>query len=75
MTEEQIALEYELILLDKARKDSGNEQFEDETFEDWDKDSEEFDDKLSDPSLLIQSPSEVANTTTAYNEDEWEAVE
>lgn len=75
LTAQQIDLEFELMRVDKARKEGNKEVFEDDTFDDYDKETEEVDSRLSDPVLPDEVPQTLPKTTTEYTENEWEEVE
>jgi hypothetical protein len=73
MTDEQIDLEYQHIALDKKLKDGGN-FFEDDEYDDYDRETEEEDKRLS--GLDSNSEEDYSNTVRAQgNEGEWEDVE
>jgi hypothetical protein len=66
MTEEQIDLELEHWKLDNADKLRGKEVFTDYEYENYDKDSDDLDSRVTEG---VVTPSQ-----TAYNEDDWEDV-
>jgi len=72
MTREMIELEFAHIALDQKLKGGNTEQYEDPDFEDYDKETEELDSRLSDDELPDYSPLVALDTEDA---DEWEDVE
>jgi hypothetical protein len=79
MTPEQIDLEFEHIAIDKALADkaSGKNVYVDDGYEDYDKETEEVDSKLSDmPKFTSEVDPYVGMVKSQeQNEDDWEDVE
>jgi hypothetical protein len=82
MTPEQIELEFEHMLLDRAEKGEGN-VYTDDGYEDYDNDTDEVDNKLSDMPTFGREASDphagqeykLPKNAEISNEDEWEEVE
>ena len=72
MTEEQIELEYAHLELDRKLRNGSTEFYEDKSFEEYDKETEEMDAILSDPISEASSEDEWA---AVDDPDEWEDVE
>lgn len=83
MTREQIELEFQHMLLDQNQKDGNQEYFVDEGFEDYDKETEDTDNRLSEMPKFGSEASDPNKgvkdlpkpETEINNEDEWEDVE
>ena len=69
MTPEMIELEFAHIALDKRLKSSNTEQYDDPDFDEYDKETEEHDSKLSDDELPKYKG------ITLEDNDDWEDVD
>ncbi|MFS8214823.1 hypothetical protein [Paenibacillus sp. S29] len=67
MTEEQIDLEFEHMEIDRKARDGKSEEYEDPDFDEWARETEEMDSKLSYDYSSPQTPAE--------DLDDWEDVE
>ncbi|MGG1673515.1 hypothetical protein ACIFOE_23315 [Paenibacillus sp. NRS-1783] len=67
MTDEQIELEFAHMELDRKARDGKSEEYDDPEFDEWEKEAEEADSKLS--------YDYVAPTEKPDNPDDWEDVE
>lgn len=76
MTHEQIDLEFTHMWLDEQERSGNKQVYADGEYEDYDKESDEYDDKLSDmPSFTSEVDTQHNNTVRIQNEDDWEDVE
>lgn len=76
MTPEQIDLEFTHMLVDQQEKNSNKQVYTDSDYEDYDKETDEHDSRLSDmPKFSSEVDPHHANTVRTQNENDWEDVE
>jgi hypothetical protein len=75
MTPEQIDLEFEHILLDKANSNENKEVYVDSDYDDYDKESEEIDRRLSDTPAIYKTANNQLPKKEIIDEDDWEDID
>lgn len=75
MTDEQIELELAHAQLDRKMRDSNGKEFEDEEFDQFDRETEEEDSKLSETLMFGHSSEVRVQSESNSDPDEWEDVE
>lgn len=85
MTNEQVDLEFEHMMIDKAEKDGNTEVFADDDYDNWEDETEGTDSRLSDmpefgseesdPHKGLEKQKQLPKPEKQFKEDEWEEVE
>ena len=73
LTNEQIDLDMMHVMLDQQLRDGTTEVYSDETFDEFDKETDEIDNKFTD--IPTADDFRIGLSATEVNEDDWEEVD